>query len=113
MFLEEKTKRYPYMKVWDMYAQPSRFEELAVTVREAQILSEPVLITNFPTAKSQLEDGVDGMICPLSVDGVADAIKMLIEHPELRDRLSETCASRDYGNQAEVEKSMRLCDEDS
>lgn len=104
IILGKKTNPYPYMKACEIYVQPSRFEGKAVTVREAQILGKPVLITNFPTAKSQLEDGVDGMICPLSVDGVADGIRILIENPELRERISDTCASRDYSNQSEVEK---------
>ena len=34
----------------------------AVTVREAQILGKPVVITRFPTSSSQLEEGVDGII---------------------------------------------------
>ena len=47
----------------DIYIQPSRYEGHSVTVREAQILGKPVIITNYPTAKSQIQDGVDGIIC--------------------------------------------------
>ena len=53
---------YPYIKACDIYVQPSRYEGKAVTVREAQILGKPVVITRFPTSSSQLEEGVDGII---------------------------------------------------
>ena len=108
--LGKKTNPYPYMHTCDIYVQPSRYEGKAVTVREAQILGKPVLITNFPTAKSQLEDGVDGFICPLSIDGVVGGIQRLIEDRELRARLAQTAASRDYSNQSEIKKVDRLID---
>ncbi len=42
---------YPYIKACDIYVQPSRYEGKAVTVRKAQILGKPVVITRFPTPK--------------------------------------------------------------
>jgi glycosyltransferase involved in cell wall biosynthesis len=108
MILGKKTNPYPYIKACDIYVQPSRYEGKAVAVREAQILGKPVLITDFPTAKSQLEDGVDGLICPLSIEGVADGIKALVEDKALRDKLAQTAAARDYSNRDEVNKIYRL-----
>ena len=104
IILGKKTNPYPYMKACDIYAQPSRYEGKSVTVREAQILGRPVLITDFPTAQSQLDDGVDGLICKLSVDGVAEGIKTLIENHTLRKQLAVAARSMDYSNRAEVEK---------
>ena len=52
----KKINPYPYIKKCDIYCQPSRYEGKAVTVREAQILGKPVVITNFPTARSQVHD---------------------------------------------------------
>jgi glycosyltransferase involved in cell wall biosynthesis len=108
IILGKKINPYPYMKACDIYVQPSRYEGKAVTVREAQILGKPVLITNFPTAKSQLEDGVDGMICPLSIDGVVDGIKTLIYDKELREKLVSTAAARNYSNRTEIKKIYSL-----
>lgn len=106
--LGKRTNPYPYMKACDLYVQPSRYEGKAVTVREAQILGKPVIITDFPTAKSQLEDGVDGLICPLSIEGVTNGIKQLIEDFGLRERLAAIAASRDYSNRQEIDKIVRL-----
>ena len=57
ILLGKKTNPYPYMKACDLYVQPSRYEGKAVTVTEAKILGKPILITNYPTARSQIEDG--------------------------------------------------------
>jgi glycosyltransferase involved in cell wall biosynthesis len=103
ILLGKKVNPYPYIKECDLYCQPSRYEGKAVTVREAQILEKPVLITNFPTANSQLENGVDGYICELSVEGITEGIIKLFKDIELRKRLSENCEKRDYSNYHELE----------
>lgn len=104
ILLGEKINPYPYMNACDIYVQPSRFEGKAVTVREAQILRKPVLITNFSTAQSQLEDGGDGLICPLSVRGIAEGIRKLVVDDALRNRLATMAGDRDYSNRSEMKK---------
>ena len=108
IILGVKTNPYPYMRVCDLYVQPSRYEGKAVTVREAQILGKPVLITRFPTASSQVEEGVDGHICELGVDGVAAGVRRLIDDSAYRNRIAATAASRDYDNKDEVKKIYSL-----
>ncbi|EDM29041.1 capsular polysaccharide biosynthsis protein [Lentisphaera araneosa HTCC2155] len=112
IILGKKTNPYPYIKACDIYVQPSRYEGKAVTVREAQILSKPVLIPNFPTAKSQLEDGVDGLICPLNTEGIAEGIITLIKDTQLRSQLAKGASSRDYSNRSELKKIYQLVDLD-
>ncbi|CAM4223649.1 glycosyltransferase [Bacillus luti] len=108
ILLGKKINPYPYIKACDIYVQPSRYEGKAVTVREAQILKKPVLITNFPTAKSQLENGVDGWICPMGVEGIIGGIKKLIDKVEFRNEIVKNISQRNYGNETEVEKIYRL-----
>jgi glycosyltransferase involved in cell wall biosynthesis len=79
-----------------------------VTVREAQMIGKPVIITNYPTAKSQIRDGVDGIICGMDNESVADAIISLDKDKQLQSRLVEYVSSHDYGNEKEVEKIYRL-----
>lgn len=108
VLLGKKENPYPYMKNCDIYAQPSRYEGKAVTVREAQILNKPVMITRFDTSASQVEEGVDGYICELSVDGIADGIEYLINNPDVRNKLIENTKKRDYSNYDQFEKLMEL-----
>jgi glycosyltransferase involved in cell wall biosynthesis len=108
IILGKKENPYPYMKACDIYVQPSRYEGKAVTVREAQILYKPVVITNYATSGSQLEDGVDGIVVPMDNEGCARGIKSLLENKKLQEQLMENCKNRDFGNEKEVEKIYKL-----
>ena len=108
IILGKKDNPYPYMRACDLYVQPSRYEGKAVTVREAQLLARPVVITNYATSASQLEDGVDGVIVPMDNAGCAAGIAALLRDPARMRQLAENCAKRDYTNSAEVEKIYAL-----
>ncbi|WNF35311.1 glycosyltransferase [Bacillaceae bacterium IKA-2] len=108
ILLGKKTNPYPFIKAADLYVQPSRYEGKAVTVGEAQILSKPVLITNYPTANSQVQDGFDGYICELSIEGIADGIEMLYKNSKLRTDLANNCKNTNYSNSSELEKLYEL-----
>ena len=109
-FIGPKSNPYPWMKACDIYAQPSRFEGHSVTVREAQILGKPVIITNYPTAKSQIQDGIDGIICGMDNDSIAEAIYALSLDKSRQKSLIDYVSSHDYGNEQEVEKLYHLLD---
>lgn len=104
ILLGKKENPYPYIKACDLYVQPSRYEGKCVTVREAQTLGKPVVITCYATSASQLEEGVDGVIVPMDNEGCAAGIADLLRDPARMERLSQTCKSRDYSNRQEVEK---------
>lgn len=106
--LGKKENPYPYIKACDLYVQPSRYEGKAVTVREAQMLGKPVVITRYATAKDQLEDDVDGVIVPMDNEGCAEGIAVLLRNPEEMARLSDCCQQRDYTNAAEIGKLYAL-----
>lgn len=111
IILGKKDNPYPYMRACDLYVQPSRYEGKAVTVREAQLLGKPVVITSYATSASQLEDGVDGVIVPMDNAGCAAGIAALLRDPARMQQLSENCAKRDYTNSAEIEKIYALMED--
>ena len=111
IILGKKDNPYPYLRACDLYVQPSRYEGKAVTVREAQLLEKPVVITNYATSGSQLEDGVDGVVVPMDNAGCAAGIAALLRDPARMRRLSENCKRRDYTNSAEVEKIYALMED--
>lgn len=108
ILLGKKINPYPYMKAADIYVQPSRYEGKAVTVSEARILGKPTLITNYPTAKSQLTENIDGIICDLSIKGIADGIEKLYKNEGLREELVINCKNIKYGNSNELDKLYEL-----
>ena len=108
IILGKKDNPYPYIKACDIYVQPSRYEGKSVTVREAQILCKPVVITNYPTAKSQIQDGIDGVIVPMDNDGCAKGIVNFINNKNLQNSIIDYLKTHDYGNESEVEKIYQL-----
>lgn len=108
ILLGKKDNPYPYIANCDIYAQPSRYEGKSVTVREAQMLYRPVLVTNYPTAKSQIKDGFDGIICELDNIAIANAIYKLATDVTLCQTLSANLHTQDYGNEYEIKKIYEL-----
>lgn len=108
ILLGKKGNPYPYIRACDLYVQPSRYEGKCVTVREAQMLGKPVVITRYATSSSQLEDGVDGMIVPMDNASCAAGIADLLRDSERMQRLSHACKSRDYSNRQEAEKLYQI-----
>lgn len=109
--LGEKKNPYPYIEACDFYIQPSRYEGKAVTVREAQILCKPVIITNFPTSKSQLNDGIDGIIVPMDNEGCANGILNFLYNIDLQNKIITNLKSQDYSNSFEINKIYALMEE--
>ena len=103
ILLGKRENPYPYIKACDVYVQPSRYEGKAVTVREAQMFQKPVVITNYATSSSQLEDGQDGIIVPLDNEACAAQITQILQDKSLLQNLSETCSQRDYSNREVVQ----------
>lgn len=103
VMLGKKENPYPYIRACDLYVQPSRYEGKCVTVREAQMLGKPVVITRYATASSQLEEDVDGVIVPMDNEGCAQGIAALLRNPEKMAHLSAVCLSREYANRNETQ----------
>lgn len=104
VLLGKRTNPYPYIAACDWYIQPSRYEGKSVVVREAQILQKPVIITAYPTAASQVTNGVDGVIVPLPVEACAEAMAKALTNLKLKAQIVEHLSTHDYGNEKEVEK---------
>lgn len=106
--LGQKSNPYPYIKACDFYVQPSRYEGKAVTVREAQILNKPVIITRFPTSASQLQEDMDGIIVPMENEAAAKGIADFLKDSAKQKEVIENMKLTDYGNEEEVEKLYEL-----
>lgn len=108
IILGKKKNPYPYIKECDIYVQPSRYEGKSVTVREAQMLYKPVVVTNYPTASSQIQDSKDGVIVPLNNEGCAKGLVEFILDKQKQEHIIEYLKAHDYGNVGEVEKIYNL-----
>lgn len=108
ILLGKRENPYPYIKDCDFYVHPSRYEGKSITVREAQILWKPVIITNYPTSSSQLSDRVDGVIVPLDNKECARAIHDFIKDDSCINYIINNLNANDYTESSEVNKIYSL-----
>lgn len=101
ILLGKKSNPYPYIKACDVYIQPSLYEGKSITVKEAQLLGKRVAITNYPTAHSQINHGVNGVILPLgNPEETAISLNHFLENNNFINELSHL----EYHNDVELNK---------
>lgn len=108
LLLGKKENPYPYIKACDIYVQPSRYEGKSITVREAQMIGKPVVITNYPTASSQLQNGVDGFIGPYETEPFAEFLVKIINDKDSLDKITENLSQEDFSQLANLQKFLSL-----
>ena len=116
IMLGEKENPYPYLRMSDVYVQPSIHEGYGIAVQEAKILCKPIVATDIPAFKELIDSGVNGTLAELklqtvtnqqffetsdnchvcntddqdvNINGFVDAIIDLILDQKKRDRYSE------------------------
>lgn len=87
---------YPYIRCADLYVQPSRFEAFGLTIREAQVLTVPVLSTRTDGSAELISDGETGLLCESDADSIAAAIIRLYNAPKLRESIQAELQSHDF-----------------
>ena len=102
ILLGKKENPYPYFAECDLFVHPSLREGKSVSVIEAQILSRPVVITNYPTAHSNLRDGIDGVVVPIDTEKCAKGIAELLRDKKRLEGLIENCKNTDYGSEKDM-----------
>lgn len=85
IILGRKDNPYPYMKLADLYVQPSRHEGFGITVAEAKVLRRIIICTDFAGASEQLENNQTGIIVDtFSEEDIAKAIVPFIANCEYK-----------------------------
>lgn len=108
ILLGKQSNPYPYIKACDVYVQPSRYEGKSITVREAQILCKPVVVTAYPTSASQINDRKDGVIVPLEINACVKAITEFLEDTKLQNQIISYLSNHNFGNEKEINKLYQL-----
>lgn len=80
---------YSYMMNCDIYVQPSYYEAYCTTTIEARTLAKSIVVTDVGGMREQFIDKKTGLIVPIDENEIFNAIKLLIENPNLRQELSK------------------------
>ncbi len=106
--LGEKPNPYPYIKMCDIYVQPSRHEGKSIAVDEAKALNKPIVVTDFPSVYDQIQHGVNGIICKTNPTALAEGVISLIDNYDLCQKLSAGLSEEKIGNEDEINKLYEL-----
>ena len=94
-FMGYRENPYPYLKSADWFISSSRYEGYSLVSQEAAILDVPIIATNCSGVSELLgEDGRYGIVADISIEGIHDKMKMVLDDLSLRDRYCELIKER-------------------
>ena len=95
----------------DVFALPSHFEGLPMSVIEAMLTGLPVVATDIRGPREQVIDGETGLLVPpATVPPLAAALQRLVEDPALRRRMGEAGRARALTHYTEAAVVARTLD---
>jgi glycosyltransferase involved in cell wall biosynthesis len=97
-----KENPYPYIKAATIVVQSSRYEGKSIAIDEAKILQKPIIVTNFTTAKDQIEHLKNGIIAEMNPESLASGIESLIQNKNLQKELSLHLSQENFGTESEI-----------
>ena len=104
ILLGVKENPYPYIKKAEIYVQPSRYEGKSIALEEAKILQKPIVITNFQTARDQIQSNYNGLVVSMDEEGISDGVISLINNNSLRNQFVRNLNENIHGNENEINK---------
>ena len=99
---------YPYYVQTDIYVHATRFEGKSIAIQEAQILGCPVIASDCNGNREQIENGIDGILCSLTPEAIADSIKELIADPKKREKYAKRAQNRNTQNNDELDLLLKM-----
>ncbi|WP_396146794.1 glycosyltransferase [Flavobacterium sp.] len=103
-----KENPYPYIKQTTIFVQPSRYEGKSIALDEAKLLHKPIVVTNFTTAKDQINHLKNGIICEMDANSLADALTSLLQNESLQNELSLHLSKESLGSEDEIDKFYKI-----
>lgn len=99
VFIDAQLNPYRYLKDCDLYVQTSLHEGYCLTIHEAKMFNKPVVTTAVASASNLIIDGQDGLIVPISVEGIYEGVKKIIENKNLITSFSLSLLANDTTNE--------------
>lgn len=107
-FLGVKENHYPYLKQATIFLHTARFEGFGIVISEAKILQKPMVLTNFNTAKSHIQEGINGFIAEMNPQAVADKLEILLRSTNLQKQFSQNLGKQNFGSEHEIETFYKI-----
>lgn len=104
-----KNNPYCYMKMCDLYIQPSYTEGYSTTICEAGIIGKAIIGTK-PSGgiRDQITDGVDGLIVDATVESLTKAIEWLLQNSAMRIQFETEIRKKNFAGRGEIKKFLDI-----
>ncbi len=94
IILGQKDNPMPYIKMANLYVQPSRFEGFGLTVAEALVLKKTVIASDIESFREQIQSGENGYLVPITPESFANCIIDIITGKKpMINRQSKICST--------------------
>lgn len=93
-FLGGRKNPYKYMAIADWFLSSSIFEGYSLVSQEAAVLDIPMLLTDVSGVRELLGDSEYGIVMEPSVVGIYEAMKRVIQNPQLHDSYKQKIMER-------------------
>jgi glycosyltransferase involved in cell wall biosynthesis len=104
VLLGKKVNPFPYVSQMDLFFLPSHYEGKPMAVTEAMMLHVPPLVTDYASAAEQVAHLVDGLVVENDDGAILQGLQLLLDHPDVIDRLKGNLKCRDYSNPDEMSR---------
>lgn len=94
---------YPFLAEADIMCMPSRWEGKPMTVLEALAVGTPCIVTEYLSAKEQIENGLEGIIVENTDDSIYPAIKSCIIDKTIVEKMRRYIQKKEYSNKEHLQ----------
>lgn len=108
ILLGSRDNPYPYYKACDIYVHATKYEGKSIAIQEAQIIGLPIIASDCSGNREQIIDGVDGILCEFSENGIADAVTDMIENRQNWDGYCKNASKKVCDNSSELNRLYEL-----
>lgn len=99
---------YKYLQDCHVYIQPSTHECYCTTVTEAKCFNKPMIITDVNGSKEQVDNGENGLIINYNVNEIFDALCMLIDNTNIREKFTNNLKKVEINTSNEILKLLSI-----
>lgn len=99
---------YPYYAQADIYVHMTRYEGKSVALQEAQVLGCAIIASDCNGNREQITDGLDGILCKLEPEAIAENIARLLEDEERRKELGRRAGKKRMPGGRQIELLLEL-----
>lgn len=103
ILLGARANPYKYIKMADIYVQPSLFEGYGIAVAEAKALCKPIIASNIPEFQEQIINGQTGLLCDNN-ESMAAALHHLISNDPLKHKFIRNLKKEKLSAKNQLEK---------